>query len=214
MDTNKKLVCFVLSFLMAAGALRAQTVNCLVALVGGRPVTLLDLEVAREFGLFDPALLPTGGDPRLAVLEALIGQKVVLMMTREPISFGREELGLALESLREKAGPAAFAAKLGKFGLREDDLRPYLEERLRYGRIVEARFPAAVLVSRGDVETYYGDVYVPGQRAKGLAPEPLESVLPGLEAAVRDTVRTRKVAEWVRTIREQSEVRINKDCLK
>jgi hypothetical protein len=214
MDTKNKLACFLLSCLMAAGALRSQTVNCLAALVGGRPVTLMDLEVAREFGLYDPALLPAGGDARLAVLEALIGQKVVLMMTREPMSFGPEELDLALGSLRDKAGPAAFSAKLGRLGLREDDLQPYLEERLRYERIVEARFPTAVLVSRAEVEAYYRDVYVPGRKAKGLAPEPLESALPGLEAAVRDRVRARKVAEWVRTIREQTEVRINKDCLK
>jgi hypothetical protein len=174
----------------------------------------MDLEVAREFGLFDPALEGTGGDPRLAVLEALIGQKVVLEMTREPMSFGGEELDLALESLREKGGPAAFAGKLRKFGLREADLRPYLEERLRYDRIVAARFPATLPVSRGDVEKYYRDVYVPGQKAKGLAPDSLETALPAIETAVRDKARARKVAEWVRTIREQAEVRINKDCLK
>ncbi len=214
MRKNIRKACFPLILFLAAGALRAQTVNCLVALVGGRPVTLLDLEVAREFGLFDPALQGAGGDARLAVLESLVGQKVVLEMTREPTSFGREDLDLALESLREKAGPAAFAAKLRKLGLREDDLRPYLEERLRYERIVAGRFPTAVLVSRGDVEAYYREVYVPGQKAKGMASEPLESVLPTLEAAVRDTVRARKVAEWVRAIRDQAEVRINKDCLK
>lgn len=214
MDTKNKIACFLLLCWMAAGALRAQTVNCLVALVGGRPVTLMDLEVARQFGLYDPALLGAGADARLAVLEALIGQKVVLMMTREAVPFGKEEIGQALASLRDKAGPAGFDTKLRTLGLREDDLGPYIEERLRYDRIVEARFPTAVLVSRGEVEAYYRDVYVPGQKAKGLAPEPLESALPGLEAAVRDAVRARKVAEWVRTIREQSEVRINKDCLK
>ncbi len=214
MNINKKLACSVLSILMAAGALRSQTVNCLVALVGGRPVTLMDLEVARQLSLYDPALRGTGGDARLAVLEALIGQKVVLMMTRETMSFGRDEIAQALGALRDKAGPATFDASLRTLGLREDDLRPYIEEQLRYERIVEARFPTAVLVSRSDVETYYREVYVPAQKAKGLAPEPLEAVLPGLEAAVRDAVRDRKVAEWVRTIREQAEVRINKDCLK
>lgn len=214
MNAFRKNALFLLVFLLAAAALGAQTVNCLVAMVGGRPVTLLDLEVAREFGLFDPALLGSGGDTRMAVLEALIGQKAVLMMTREPLSFGREEVDVALGAVRDQAGPGAFGAKLRSLGLREDDLRPYIEERLRYERIVAARFPAAVLVSRGDVEAFYRDVYVPGQKAKGLAPEPLEAVLPALETAARDAVRARKAAEWVRTMREQSDVRINKDCLK
>ncbi len=204
----------LLTILLAAAGLRAQIVNCLVAQVGAQPVTLLDLEVAREFRLFDPALLGKVGPPRLAVLEALIGQKVVLMMTREPIPFGREEIDRALEDLRGKAGPSAFAAKLERLGIREDDLRPYLEERLRYERIVSARFPAAALVSRDDIEAYYRDVYVPTQKSKGLEPEPLESVLSVLEAAARDAVRARRAAEWVRTIREQADVRINNDCLK
>jgi len=211
---NKKLACLLLSFSLGAVTVRSQTVNCLVALVGGRPVTLMDLEVAREFGFFGPALQGTGGDLRLAVLEALIGQKIVVEMAREAMPSGQDDLDLAIGSLREKLGPEAFAGKLRKFGLREDDLRPYLEERLRYDRIVAARFPATIPVSRGDVETYYRDVYVPGQKAKGLAPDSLEIALPALETAVRDKARARKVAEWVRTIREQAEVRINKDCLK
>jgi hypothetical protein len=214
MNTKKKLACLLLSFLLGAGAVGSQTVNCLVALVAGRPVTLMDLAVARQFGLFDPALLGAGGDARLAVLEALIGQKVVLMMTRETMSFGRDEIAQALGALRDKAGPAAFDAGLRTLGLREDDLRPYLEERLRYEKIVAARFPATLPVSRADVETYYRDVYVPGQKAKGLEADSLESALPALEAMAREAVRARKVAEWIRTIRGQAEVRINKDCLK
>jgi len=211
---NKKLACFVLSFLTAAGALRPQTVNCLVALVGGQPVTLLDLEVAREFGFFDPALEGAAGDPRLAVLEALIGQKAVLGMAREAVPTGPDDLDLALGALREKLGPAALAAKLRKFGLGEDDLRPYLEERLRYEKVVSARFSMTIPVSRGEAEAYYRDVYVPEQRAKGLAPGPLETALPVLEARIREKARARNVAEWVRAVRDQAEVRINKDCLK
>jgi hypothetical protein len=202
MNTKKKLACLLLSFSLGAGTVRSQT------------VTLLDLEIAREFGLFDPVLEGAGGDPRLAVLEALIGQKAVTGMAREALPSGQDDLDLALGSLREKLSPAAFAGKLRKFGLREADLRPYLEERLRYDRIVAARFPATLPVSRGDVEKYYRDVYVPGQKAKGLAPDSLETALPAIETAVRDKARARKVAEWVRTIREQAEVRINKDCLK
>ena len=214
MNKNKKLACLLLSFSLGAGIVRSQTVNCLAALVGGQPVTLLDLEIAREFGLFDPVLEGAGGDPRLAVLEALIGQKAVTGMAREALPSGQDDLDLALGSLREKLGPAAFAGKLRKFGLREDDLRPYLEERLRYERIVSARFSMTIPVSRREAEDFYRDVYAPEQRAKGIEPDSLERTLPLLEARIREKARARKVAEWVRAIRDQAEVRINKDCLK
>jgi hypothetical protein len=210
---NKTFAGLLLLGLIGTGSLRAQTVNCLVAVVGGQAVTLTDLQIAQEFGLFSRDIEGVGGDPRLAVLEALIGQKVVAEMARGPFTIEKSELDLALESLREKLGPAAFTGKLRKFGLREDDLRPYLEERLRYERVVSRRFAVTIPVSRGEVEEFYRDVYVPEQKAKGLEPESLESVNSALEARVRENLKARKVAEWVRTIRDQAEVWINRDCL-
>ncbi|HYA48510.1 MAG TPA: hypothetical protein VEG35_02320 [Burkholderiales bacterium] len=211
---DKKLARLLLFGFLGAASARAQTVNCLVAVVGGQPVTLTDLRVAQEFGLFDRDIEGVPGDQTLAVLEAIIGQKLVLAMAREPGTVGRDELEQALASLRERFGPEVFAAKLRRFGLREADLRPYLEERLHYDRVVSARFAAPVPFSRGDVEKFYRDVYVPGERAKGLQPAPLDSVLAVLEARVRASLRARKVADWVRTIRAQAEVRVNRDCFK
>jgi hypothetical protein len=211
---NKKLVYWLLLCLLEMVPGRSQTVNCLVAVVNGQVVTLTDLEIAREFELFDRQAAGAPGDPRLAVLEALIGQKVVLDMTRGPLAVGKDEISLALESLREKFGPDAFRGKLVKFGLGESDLRPYLEDRLKYKKIVTARFSATIPVSRGDVEKYYREVYVPQQKAKRLEPDGIESVLSDLEAKIREDVRARQVAEWVKAIRAQAEVRTNTDCLR
>ena len=211
---NKIVARFLIAGILATGGVRSQTVNCLVAVVGNQAITLVDLRVAQEFGLFDR---DSGGasisDPA-AVLEALIGQKLVAAMAREPGTTAKGEVDRAVAELRSKLGPDAFAAKLAKFGLKEADLRPYLEERLRYERVVSARFIAPVALSRGDVEKYYRDVYAPGERAKGREPAALESVLASLEARVRAELRARKVVEWVRTIRSQADVRINRDCLK
>jgi hypothetical protein len=211
---SKKTACFFLFCFLVTGPARAQTVDCLVAVVSGQAVTLTDLEIAREFGFFDRTIEGTSGDRRLAVLDALIGQKVVLGVTREPLAIGKDEVSLALEALRERLGPAIFRTKLGKFGLREEDLRPYLEEQLRYDRVVSVRFGPKSPVSRGDAEKYYRDVYIPEQKAKGLEPDTLESVLSSLERRIRENLKARKVADWVRNLRSQAEVRINLDCLK
>jgi hypothetical protein len=211
----KKSIASLLAFgFLGAVAGRAQTVNCLVAVVGGQPVTLLDLRVAQEFGLFDRNVAAAAGETPSAVLEALIGQKLVVAMAREAGPGGTDEIERALAALREKLGPEAFTDKLRKFGLREADLRPYIEERLRYERVVSARFAAPIAVSRGEVEKFYRDVYAPEQRAKGLEPDPLETAVTVLEGRVRAEIRARKAAEWVRTIRSQAEVRVNLDCLK
>jgi hypothetical protein len=210
----KKFACFLVMGLAGAAPLRPQTVDCLVAVVGGQAVTLTDLEVAQEFGLFDGEVGGARGDQRLAVLDALIGQKVVLEMAREPVSIGQDEIAQALAALRDKLGAEAFRTKLRKLGMRESDLGPYIEERLRYGRAVSTRFATMAPVTRGDIEKFYREVYVPEQKGKGLEPDGLESVLSIIETRIRENVRARKVADWVRTLRSQSNVRVNRDCLK
>jgi hypothetical protein len=211
---TKKIAWLVFFLLTGMDLARGQTVNCLVAFVNGQALTLMDLEIAREFGLIEQESAAGAADLRLAVLDALINQKVVLEVARESVAIGNDELSLALDGLREKVGREAFRAKLRKFGLTEDDLRPYLADRIRFDRVVSARFSAAVPVSRSEVEKFYREVYSPEQKAKGLEPDPIESVVSGLEARIRGDLRARKVAEWIRSARSQAEVRINKDCLK
>lgn len=210
----KKIIASLFAIAIAGLSLAApQTVDCLVAVVNGQPVTLTDLQVAREFEFFARDLEGRTGDPRPAVLDALINQKVALEIAREPLTIGKDEIAAAVEALRTNLGPDVFAAKLRKFGLNENDLRPYLEERIRYARVVAARFSTTIPVSRGDVDKFYREVYAPGQKAKGAEPEKVETIIPMLEARVRDNLRARQVSEWLRNIRGQAEVRINKDCL-
>jgi hypothetical protein len=210
---KKNIALFLLFGLGVAAPARSQTVDCLVAVVNGRPVTLVDFRIAREFGFFAREVADRTGDPDLAVLDALIDQKVVLEVAREPVAIAGGELSSALEAVRQRLGRATFQSKLREFGLREEDLNPFLEEGIRYEKAVSARFNLTIPVSRGDLERYYREVYEPEQKARGLAPETLENVAPDLEARLRETLRARKVAEWISNIRSQAEIRINKDCL-
>jgi len=210
----KKIACLLFFLLGGMDLAQAQTVNCLVAFVNGQALTLTDLQIAQEFGLLTWEAEGRIGDPRLAVLDALIDQKVVLEVAREPMAVGKDELSQTLAAIREKLGPDVFRSKLRSFGLAEDDLRPYLEDRIRFERIVSTRFAMAIPVSRSDAEKFYREVYTPEQRAKGLEPDAMESVIPDLETRIRENLRARKVADWIRNVRNQAEVRINRDCLK
>ncbi len=211
---TKKAVLFSVIALCGFGWGRAQTVDCLVAVVNGQVLTLEDLQVAQEFGIVARETQSKSGDPRLAVLDALIDQKAVLEIAREPSPITKADLDKALETLRAANGAEAFRAKLHKFGLSEDDLRPYLEDRLRFEKIVAARLGGMIAIGRNDVEKYYQDVYVRERRSKGLEPEPLAQILAQVESNVRDKIRADKQAEWVKSVRSQATVRINKDCLK
>jgi hypothetical protein len=202
----------LLATLLAASLLPAQTVNCLVAVVNGDIITLLDVQVVAEFGLGHPA--GEGEDPRLRALDALVERKIVLDLARENRGLTGEELDAALEDLGRSFGDTAFAAKLAKFGLRPTDLEPYLEERILFERALAVRFSAAIPVPLTEVERTYRDIYVPERGRLGLAVETFDKVAGGLETRIRDERLARQRADWVRDLRKRANIQIKKDCLK
>lgn len=190
----------------------AEEVNCIAAVVNGRPVTKLDVLVVAEFGLYEGR----GGDSREALDEALqrlVERRLALEAARESAMYGAAETADALAALRAELGAAAFEGKLKRLGLSQDALLPYLAEKLQFERVVASRFGRAVTVSRADAERYYRETYVPGQRRAGLEPEPLEKAEAGIIAVLEKAELQRRVGEWLARIREQAEVRLNRDCL-
>ncbi|OGD21842.1 MAG: hypothetical protein A2Y70_03690 [Candidatus Aminicenantes bacterium RBG_13_64_14] len=204
----------LLVMLLAALAGLAQTVDCLVAVVNGKVITLIDVEIAAEFGLGREAGVEAGRDPRLAALDALIERKVVLDLARESRSADRNEIAAALAELRRRLGEDVFTAKLGKFGLAETDLEPYLEDRILFDRALALRFSQTIPVSLTEVERHYRDSYVPEQIRLGKAAEPLERVADLIESRLREERRMKQTADWVRDLRNRADIQIKKDCLK
>lgn len=200
--------------LLAAAAGLAQTVNCLVAVVNGEVITLLDVEVAAEFGLGRAGAVETGRDPRLAALEVLIDRKVVLGLAREARSVDQDELAAGLAELRRDLGEDAFNTKLRKFGLTEKDLEPYVGDRILYDKALALRFSQTIPVSLTEVERHYRDTYVPEQARLGLPPEPLDRVADRIESTIRDERRMKQMGDWVRDLRKRADIQLKKDCLK
>ena len=204
----------LLVMLLAALAGLAQTVDCLVAVVNGKVITLIDVEIASEFGLGHETAAAPGRDPRLEALDALIERKVVLDLARESRSADRNELAAALAELRRRLGEDVFTAKLGKFGLAETDLEPYLEDRILFDRALALRFSQTIPVSLTEVERHYRDSYVPEQIRLGKAAEPLERVADLIESRLREERRMKQTADWVRDLRKRADIQLKKDCLK
>jgi len=200
--------------LLAAAAGLAQTVNCVVAVVNGEIITLLDVEVAAAFGLGRGPEVEPATDPRFAALDALIDRKVVLDLASDVRGVSGEELDAAVAEVRRSVGEDAFAARLGRFGLTAGDLAAYVEERILFDRALALRFSQSIPVSVTEVERNYRDIYVPEQTRLGLAVEPLERVAERIEARIRDGRRAQQTADWVRDMRKRVDIQIKKDCLK
>lgn len=210
----KRLILLALLAASAASAAPAQTVNCVAAVVNGRIITRLDVEVAAAFGLAGDAGAAGGGDARLAVLEALIDRRIVLDLAREVRAVGKDETAAALAELRRMIGEDGFEARLARFGLAGKDLVPYLEDRILYDRALALRFSPSIPVSITEVERYYRDIYIPEKARLGAAAEPLDRAQAGIEARIRDERRAQQTAVWIRDLRRSTEIQIRKDCLK
>jgi hypothetical protein len=208
-----RLRTILLVSLVAAAFASAQTVNCVVAVVNGQIITLADVEIVAAFGLGGrPA--EDGADPRYAALDALVDQKIVLDLAREARSVSKADIEAARLELLRSLGDAAFAAKLALYGLRPQDLDPYLEGRILFDRALAVRFSSSVPVSITEVERRYRDIYVPEQARAGAAAEPLDKVAASIESRIRTDRRAVQTAAWVRDLRRNADIQLKKDCLK
>lgn len=209
-----RIVRFVCLCLLGAAALRGQTVSCLVAVVNGHLITLIDVEIVAEFGL---AGRPPEGevkDPKFAALDALIDRKVVLDMTREARAVDREAATAVLGDVRGRLGEDEFGRRLRKFGLEERDLRPYIEEMLLFEMALALRFSRSLPVPGMDIEKYYREVYAPGEVRRGQEPQSLDRVTGLIEARLRARTLEDQTSAWIKDLRGRADIRINKDCLK
>ncbi len=192
----------------------AQVVDCVLADVGRRAVTLSDIHILRAFGL---AGLGAPGQARLTPLETLnrvIDRKIVVAAAQGELSAPPAKVAAALDDLRASFPLGAFVDQLAGFGLKAEDLQPYLEEDLLYQEIIDQRFGRRVAVTLAEIETYYEQTYLPARKKAGLEPEPLVDILDEIEAAIRNARVAAEVQSWIEGLRRQAEITLKTDCLK
>jgi hypothetical protein len=192
----------------------AETADCILALVDDSPITLSDIRILDAFGLV-PLKTPGSKSERLrAILEEIIGQKVVIDRARGSIAVPPDRVEAALDDLRRRLTPDEFEAKLAFWGLSPDDLKPYVEDQIVFQEIINLRFGRSVAVTLDEIESFYEGTYVPDQKKKGLSPAPLLQVLAELESTVRNEKIGGQVESWIRSLRGQAEVILKGECLK
>jgi hypothetical protein len=192
---------------------KPEVVDCLAAIVNGRPITLADVRIAEIFGLVDagPSTVPEAR--RRAVLDRLIDRKVVIDLARERTPVDPEKVAQELGRLLTRLGRDEAKARLASFGLEVEDLRPYIEEAILSETIVAGRFVHGAAVSLQEIETYYAETFVPAQAKLGRTAPPLIDVLDSLEAEIKAAKVESQVALWIKNIRQQAEIEIRPDCL-
>lgn len=191
---------------------RPQIIDCIAAEINGKIVTLTDVRILQAF-----AVEPDQRDDRIPTLrqalEKAIDRRVVIDLVREPVEVSKAEADELLIRWKERYGPGQWQAILTTFGLRESGLRPYLEEMIRYVKIIGLRFDEGIAIDLAEIEDYYNKVYTPSERERGREPKPLTQALEEIEARIRREKAGGQATAWVQSLRAQAEVRINDQCL-
>ena len=118
----------------------AETIDRMLAVVGGQMITLTDVTAARDLGL---QVAGAAEDPLRAILSKLIDRELILdevdrYAPPEPSSEAVDEQ-MAIVRARF-ASPAAFDATLAQSGIDESQLREILRQDLRIRAYEDQRF--------------------------------------------------------------------------
>ena len=190
-----------------------QVVDCIVAEVNGKALTLTDVRILQEFAIGPEH---KDGDPPVTLrqtLEEAINRRVVIDLVREDIEVTKKEADDRLLLWKGRFEAEQWQERLAAYGLQEEALRPYLEEVIRYIKTIDLRFGRGVDVSRQDIERYYEEEYRPFERSLGREPKPLVQAAAEIEDRLKSEKAGQQATTWVRSLRAQAEVRINDRCL-
>lgn len=191
---------------------RPQVIDCIAAEINGKIITLTDVRILQAF-----SVEPDQRDDRMPTLrqalEKAIDRRVVIDLVRESVEVSKAEADELLIRWKERYEPGRWQAQLATFGLRESGLRPYIEEMIRYVKIIGLRFDEGIAINLAEIEDYYSEVYAPSEREKGREPKPLTQALEEIEARIKREKAGGQAAVWVQSLRAQAEVRINDQCL-
>jgi hypothetical protein len=138
-----RVVATAVALLAAVPAARAETIDRVLAVVGGQIIMLSDVTAARELGL-QPA--GSAADPVRAVLSKLIDRELVLDEVERyaPPEPSPDAIDRALAAVRARFPSSdAYAAALARSGIDEPHVRDMLRQDLRIRAYEEQRFAVA-----------------------------------------------------------------------
>jgi hypothetical protein len=161
----RRNIIIVLPLLLTLTTARAEIIERIMAIVGGQPVLLSDVNAALQFRQVEP---PAGtADPLAYALDRLIERALILTEVDrfQPPEPAPIEISLRVEELEQRAGSAAvFTKALAVTGMTRDRLRRHIRDDLRIETYLNQRFGTngaisswiAELRRRAEITVLYG----------------------------------------------------------
>lgn len=191
--------------LTAAPSLRAgEMIDRVLAVVGGRVITLSDVRAALDFGFVTSR---PGQDATSEALAYLVNRELMLAEVDRYSAPSPEApvLDARLKTIRSRyPSDAAFSEALARTAFTEGRLRDLVSDNLRIEGYLDQRFGAAAEPTAEEVQRYYTDHPAEFRRSGRLVP--LEEAQAEAQAKVTAERRNFLIAEWLDRLRRQFSV--------
>ena len=122
---------------------KPDVIDRIMAVVGGRPITLSDVSAARQFGLVQ--VPPGTADPIAYTLERLIDRTLIVAEVErfQPPEPDPSEITIRIDERERQAGSAAaFEKALAIVGMTREQFRRHIRDDLRITTYLNQRFGA------------------------------------------------------------------------
>jgi hypothetical protein len=192
----------------ASAAPQEVAVDGIVAVVNQEVITLTDFRIVRELGIHRLDLEDGPAFDPLSILERLIDQKLIILITNADVNVPVMELERLYGRLAGSLGAEELGKKMAEFDLTREELYAYLSEMHVARRTLTQRFQVTVSVTLQEIEEYYQQTYLPQEREKGREPRPMTEILDLLEAGVKSEEIRLLSEEWVRNLRKEADVEV------
>jgi hypothetical protein len=216
----RRLVPCVLLLALAAGTAAArqrQLVDRVVAAVNGQAILASEWDEAVRYEAFlEMRPLQAVSEPeRQGALQRLIDQKLLRQQMTESAFIGtasEPEVQRQAQELRRQhpAGGSEqeWQAALAAYELTEQQVLMQLRSSLDALLFIDLRLRPSVHIEREEVESYYRQTLVPELQRSGQQPEPFSQVAAHIEELLVQQRMNQMFDSWLRSLREQSEIRV------
>jgi len=203
---------------LAAFAARAEIVDRIVAVAGGRVITWSDLAAEARYQAFLANEEPPGPEDlarpeiRGPLLTRLIDQRL-LEQDRDVLPFippDGSETDHKLDDLRGKfPSPQAYRQAMARARLTEAELLARLERETNVMTFVDRRLRPQVRLDALETALYYYETFEPDLRRQGQTEIPeLDEVREQIEGILAEQQMNQRLEQWLRDLRARMGVRI------
>jgi hypothetical protein len=190
--------------LLAAGTVRADVIDRVLAVVNGHLITLSDVRRVVELGLISGG---SASDRSASVLPQLTDRRLVL---EEVERYAPPEPDAATISARiavierQHGGPSGLEARLAALGVDRSWLEQWVRDDLRIHAYIEQRFAGAMEATDDEIENYFREHA--NEFVRNGQPLPT----PEAQAIARERVmaarRQALTTEWLDGLRKRAEI--------